>query len=84
MQQVIFGIVPQVVPLRISGSLYRLESSVRSVTVLGIVGAGGVGMILRECIRGFHYAETSTVPIIIVGSVSLLDMVSRRLRKMFI
>ena len=84
-QQVIFGIVPQVVPLRISFSLYRLESSVRSVTVLGIVGAGGVGMIFRECIRGFYHAETSAVAIIIVGSsVSLLDMASRRLRKMFI
>ena len=56
----------------------------RSATVLGIVGAGGIGMILWEYIRGFYYAETSAVLIIIVGSVSLLDMASQRLRKMFI
>lgn len=83
-QQVIFGIIPQVLPLWISFSLYRFESNVRSATVLGIVGAGGIGMILWEYIRGFYYAETSAVLIIIVGSVSLLDMASQRLRKMFI
>ena len=49
----------------------------RSATVLGIVGAGGIGMILWEYIRGFYYAETSAVLIIIVGSVSLLDMASQ-------
>ena len=52
--------------------------------MLGIVGAAGIGMILWECIRGFYYAETSAVLIIIVGSVSLLDIASQRLRKMFI
>ena len=84
MQRVIFGIIPQVLPLWISFSLYRFESNVRSATVLGIVGAGGIGMILWEYIRGFYYAETSAVLIIIVGSVSLLDMASQRLRKMLI
>lgn len=83
-QQAIFGIIPQVLPLWISFSLYRFESNVRSATVLGIVGAGGIGMILWEYIRGFYYAETSAVLIIIVGSVSLLDMASQRLRMMFI
>ena len=84
MQRVIFGIIPQVLPLWISFSLYRFESNVRSATVLGIVGTGGIGMILWEYIRGFYYAETSAVLIIIVGSVSLLDMASQRLRKMLI
>ena len=83
-QQVIFGIIPQVLPLWISFALYRFESNVRSATVLGIVGAGGIGMVLWEYIRGFYYAETSAVLIIIVLSVSLLDMGSQRLRKMFI
>ena len=55
-----------------------------SATVLGIVGARGIGMILWERIRGFCYAETSAVLIIIVGSVSLLDIASQPLRKMFI
>ena len=54
----------------------------RSATVLGIVGAGGIGMVLWEYIRGFYYAETAAVMIIIIISVSLLDMVSQRLRKL--
>ena len=84
MQEVIFGIIPQVLPLWISFSLYRFESNVRSATVLGIVGAGGIGMVLWEGIRGFYYAETAAVLIIIVLSVSVLDIISQRLRKMVI
>ena len=74
----------QVLPLWISFSLYRFESNVHSATALGIVGAGGIGMIRWEYIRGFYYAETSAVLIVIVGSVSLPDMASQRPRKMFI
>lgn len=81
-QEVIFGVIPQVLPLWISYSLYRFESNVRSATVLGIVGAGGIGMVLWEYIRGFYYAETAAVMIIIIASVSLLDLLSQRLRKM--
>jgi len=79
--EVIFGVIPQVLPLWISYSLYRFESNVRSATVLGIVGAGGVGMLLWEYIRGFYYTETAAVMILIIVSVSLLDLFSQRLRK---
>tara|TARA_R110000868_G_scaffold14669_4_gene67924 strand:+ start:1367 stop:2173 length:807 start_codon:yes stop_codon:yes gene_type:complete len=81
-QQIIFGVIPQVMPLWISYSLYRFESNVRSATVLGIVGAGGIGMILWEQIRGFNYAGTAATMIVIVVSVTLLDLVSQRLRKL--
>jgi phosphonate transport system permease protein len=84
LHEAIFGIIPQVLPLWISYSLYRFESNVRSATVLGIVGAGGIGMVLWEAIRGFYYAETAAVMIIIVVSVSCLDIVSQRLRKLFV
>jgi|TARA_R110002033_G_scaffold171211_2_gene218457 phosphonate transport system permease protein len=84
LQEVIFGVIPQVLPLWISYSLYRFESNVRSATVLGIVGAGGIGMVLWEYIRAFYYAETAAVMIIIIISVSLLDIVSQRLRKLVI
>ena len=84
LHEVIFGVIPQVLPLWISYSLYRFESNVRSATVLGIVGAGGVGMLLWEYIRGFYYVETSAVIILIIIAVSLLDMLSQRLRKMVI
>ena len=84
LEEVIFGVIPQVLPLWISYSLYRFESNVRSATVLGIVGAGGIGMILWEVIRSFQYAETAAIVIIIVISVSMLDMISQRLRKLVI
>jgi len=81
LHEVIYGVIPQVLPLWISFSLYRFESNIRSATVLGIVGAGGIGMVLWEDIRGFYYAETAAVMIMIVISVSLLDMLSQKLRK---
>lgn len=84
LQEVIFGVIPQVLPLWISYSLYRFESNVRSATVLGIVGAGGIGQILWEYVRGFYYAETAAVMIIIVVTVSLIDMISQRLRKILL
>ncbi|MBO6784627.1 MAG: ABC transporter permease subunit, partial [Alphaproteobacteria bacterium] len=82
--EVIFGIIPQVMPLWISYSLYRFESNVRSATVVGLVGAGGIGVLLWEYIRGFYYGETAAVMIVIIVTVTLLDMLSQRLRKMFV
>jgi len=82
LHEIIFGVIPQVLPLWISYSLYRFESNVRSATVLGIVGAGGIGMLLWEYVRGFYYAETAAVMVLIIITVSLLDMISQRLRKM--
>ena len=84
LEEVIFGVILQVLPLWISYSLYRFESNVRSATVLGIVGAGGIGMILWEVIRGFQYSETAAIVIIIILSVSLIDIISQRLRRLFI
>ena len=84
LQEVVFGVIPQVLPLWISYSLYRFESNVRSAAVLGIVGAGGIGQPLYEMIRGFYYHETAAIIIIIIVSVSLLDMASQKLRKMVI
>jgi phosphonate transport system permease protein len=57
---------------------------VRSATVLGIVGAGGIGQILYESIRGFYYAETAAIILIIILSVTLLDIASQQLRRMVI
>ena len=82
-QEVIFGVIPQVLPLWISFALYRFESNVRSATVVGLVGAGGIGVVLWEDIRGFNYAETAAVMLIIVVTVTLLDLFSQRLRKLF-
>ena len=76
--------LPQVLPLWVSFTLYRLEANVRSASVVGMVGAGGVGVVLWEVIRGFQYAETCAVMIIIVVSVSLIDLVSSHIRKLYV
>jgi phosphonate transport system permease protein len=57
---------------------------VRSATVVRMVGAGGIGVILWETMRGFQFAETCAIMIVIVLTVTLLDMLSQRIRKKFI
>jgi phosphonate transport system permease protein len=79
--EIIFGVIPQVVPLWSSFVLYRLETNVRSATTLGIVGAGGIGQTLYESIRSFQYAETAAQMLIVVVSVVVIDLFSARLRK---
>ena len=84
LEEILYGVIPQVLPLWISYSLYRFESNVRSASVVGMVGAGGIGVILYEVIRGFEYAQTCAVMLIIIVFVSLIDVVSARVRKLFI
>lgn len=83
-EEIAFGVIPQVMPLWISYSLYRFESNVRSASVVGMVGAGGIGMLLWDAIRGFQYGSTAAIMLIIVATVVLLDMVSALIRKLYI
>jgi phosphonate transport system permease protein len=84
LEEILYGVIPQVLPLWISYSLYRFEANVRSATVVGMVGAGGIGVVLWEIIRSFHFAETAAVMILVVVNVTVLDVVSARIRKLFI
>jgi phosphonate transport system permease protein len=84
LQEIAYGIIPQVIPLWISYSLYRFESNVRSASVVGMVGAGGIGMLLWDAIRSFNYGATAAMLIILVLVVSLLDLGSAAVRKRFI
>ena len=81
LEEIAFGVIPQVMPLWVSYTLYRFEANVRSASVVGMVGAGGIGVVLWEIIRGFQYAETCAVMLIIVVTVSVIDLVSARIRK---
>ena len=81
LEEVIYGVIPQVFPLWISYSLYRFESNVRSATVVGMVGAGGIGMVLWELIRSFAFEQTCAVMALIVLVVVVFDMLSQQLRK---
>ena len=84
LHEIVYGVIPQVMPLWISYTLYRFEANVRSASVVGMVGAGGIGVVLWEIIRGFQYAETAAVMIIIIVTVSLIDLISARIRKLMI
>lgn len=84
MHEIVYGVIPQVMPLWISFTLYRFESNVRSASVVGMVGAGGIGVVLWEIIRGFQYAETCAVMLIIIVTVSVIDLVSARIRQFFV
>lgn len=84
LEEILYGVIPQVLPLWISYSLYRFEANVRSATVVGMVGAGGIGVILWESIRGFSFQQTCAVMIVIIICVVIIDLISQRLRKAFI
>jgi phosphonate transport system permease protein len=84
LHEIVYGVIPQVMPLWISYTLYRFEANVRSASVVGMVGAGGIGVVLWEIIRGFQYAETGAVMIIIILTVSMIDLISARIRKLLV
>jgi len=79
--EIVYGVIPQVLPLWISYALYRFESNVRSASVVGMVGAGGVGMVLWDVMRSFEYGQTSAVLLMLMVTVTLLDAISARLRR---
>ncbi len=84
LQEIVFGVIPQVLPLWISFSLYRFEANIRSATVLGIVGAGGIGMSLSESLRGFDYGSGAAILLIILLTVSVFDIFGTLLRRVVI
>ena len=84
LHEILYGVIPQVLPLWTSLTLYRFETNVRSATVLGIVGAGGIGFIFYESFRAFQYDRASAIIIVIVVAVSLIDMFSSQLRKLLL
>lgn len=75
------GVWPQIVPHVISMSLYRFESNVRAATVLGLVGAGGIGFYITEAIRGFDNRAACAILIVILVSVFLVDFLSAKIRE---
>ena len=79
-----FGILPQVMPVLISQTLYYFESNTRSATIIGIVGAGGIGLHLAEVIRIYEWDQVAFIIIMILITVAMIDAVSSRLRRGFI
>lgn len=75
-----FGIVPQIIPLITSQALYYFESNTRSATIIGIVGAGGIGMHLAEQIRTLEWQHVSFLILLVLVTVGVIDWISGRLR----
>lgn len=76
-----YGVLPQVLPLFLSYVLYRLETNIRAATVLGFVGAGGIGFYLQTYLRLIDYPAASTVLLVTVAMVMVVDAISSRLRE---
>jgi phosphonate transport system permease protein len=75
-----YGYLPQVAPVFISQSLYFLESNTRSATILGLVGAGGVGMIIIERFRASLYDQVAFVVLNVLILIAIIDWVSKKIR----
>lgn len=75
-----YGAMPQVLSNFASYTLLRFEINVRGATIIGFVGAGGIGQELLVAIRKFYYSDVSAILVMIIIAVMLLDMVSARLR----
>lgn len=83
-QEIIFGVLPQVMPLWTSYILYRFESNVRSASVLGIVGAGGIGVSLYQSFQAFQYQKVCAILMILIVATSTIDFLSSKLRNWLI
>ena len=79
-----FGYIPQILPVFLSLSLYSFESSTRSATILGLVGAGGVGMIIIERFRAGLFDQVAFVVLNILVVIAVIDYGSGLIRRRFI
>jgi len=75
-----FGILPQVLPVFASQILYFFESNTRSATIIGIVGAGGIGLQLSEQIRVLEWQQVAFLILMVLITVAVIDSLSQRLR----
>jgi phosphonate transport system permease protein len=80
LHEIRFGLLPQVLPVIAGQVLYFIESNVRSATIIGIVGAGGIGLQLAEQIRVLEWQRVSFLILMILVAVAVIDWISSRLR----
>ena len=79
-QIISFGIIPQILPAFVANNLYILDRNVRMATMLGIVGAGGIGYELQSSFRMFEYERVSAIIILIFFTIFLIDNFSSYIR----
>jgi phosphonate transport system permease protein len=79
-----FGVLPQVLPIMLAQALYFFESNTRSAAILGVVGAGGIGLQISERIRVRHWDEVFFIIILMIATVAMIDWISGRIRRRLI
>lgn len=79
-----FAVLPQVIPNLLSYALLRFEINVRGASIMGFVGAGGIGQDLIEAIRKFYYPDVSAILVLIIVTVTIIDLATERARHRFI
>jgi phosphonate transport system permease protein len=79
-----FAVLPQILPDLISFTLYRLETNIRAASVLGLIGAGGIGYLMSTSFRTFQYQEAAAIVIVLIALVMLVDSLSSRLRNLVV
>jgi phosphonate transport system permease protein len=80
LHEIRFGLLPQVLPVIAGQVLYFIESNTRSATIIGIVGAGGIGLQLAEQIRVLEWQKVSFLILMILVAVAVIDWISGKLR----
>jgi phosphonate transport system permease protein len=80
-QLILLGIVPQAFPNLLSYTLYSLECCIRSASILGFVGAGGIGYEISLSVRLFKYGQVCTLMLAMIGALLSIDLASRYIRK---
>lgn len=78
-----YGIFPQILPLCLGYTIYMFEYNIRAASVLGVVGAGGIGFELVSYIRGFEYNKATTMMLVLLVVVTAIDALSSQLRSQF-
>lgn len=79
-----FAVLPQVLPDLISFTLYRLETNIRAASVLGLIGAGGIGYLMNTSFRTFQYQEAASIVLVLIVLVMVVDYASSRLRRLVV
>jgi phosphonate transport system permease protein len=82
--QLRWGVLPQVLPVMLSQALYFFESNTRSAAILGVVGAGGIGLQIAERIRVRYWDEVAFIILLMIATVAAIDWLSGRLRRRLI
>lgn len=79
-----FAVLPQILPDLISFTLYRFETNIRAASVLGLIGAGGIGYLMNTSFRTFQYQEAAAIVLVLIALVMFVDYLSSRLRRLVV